>query len=261
MKFSDTTLKNGIVQTMELLLDLGDTGITANPTLFAQMTNLINNDAYDDVIAEIMKNEGTFIWDDFNYGNANLPSAAQNLSVVVGSEVSTYALPAAASPGSTDVSSFLRLIYAEVKDASGYYQRLIPIDDGVSEAPIETIFNTPGFPKYYRLLGNSITLYPTPLASQVTAIAGLKFIFQRDKIDFAVGDTTKQPGFPSIYHYLLPLIASETWAAIKGMKQLGFITQKKIKFYQNLGWGIANRDKNQKQALRSIQSRRNNQYQ
>lgn len=263
MTFSDTTNKNGIIQTMELLLDLGDTGISGNSILFKQMTNLINNDAYDDVIAEILKNEGSWTWDDFNEGNALLPVATQNLSVVAGSEVSNYALPTAASNGgggSSDASSFLRLIKVQVKDATGYFQNLIPIDEGAFLVPLETLFFSPGFPKYYKQLGTSLILYPAPLATVVTATLGLKIFFQRDKIDFTTADTTKQPGFPSIYHYLLPLKAAETWAGIKGMKQLGLIQEKIAKFTQNLGWGVANRDKDLKQSIRSVQSRRNPNY-
>lgn len=263
MDFSNTTLKNGIIQTCELLLDFPDAGISGNSTLLAQFTNLINNDAYDDVIAEILRNEGIWTWDDFNYGNAALPVASQNLSVTAGSEVSNYALPNASSVGSggsSNAASFLRLTKVQVKDAAGYYQNLLPIDESASQQPLETLFFNPGFPQWYRQMGGSLILYPAPLASQVTATNGLKVTFQRDKADFVVADTTKQPGFPSVYHYLLPLIASETWAGIKGLSRQAFIEKKKLKFYQNLGWGVANRDKDLKQAVRAAQSRRNPNY-
>ncbi len=263
MVFSDTTNKNGIIQTCELLLDLGDAGITGNTVLFKQFTNLINNDAYDDVIAEILKNEGTWLWDDFNEGNSKLPVATQNLTTTAGSEVSNYALPTGASnsgSASSDASSFLRLVKVQVKDAAGYYQNLLPIDEGAFNQPLETVFFNPGFPRYYDQVGTSLILYPAPLAASVTATNGLKVTFQRDKVDFTTADTTKQPGFPSIYHYLLPLITSETWAGIKGMRQLPFLNAKKAKFYQNLGWGIANRNKDLKQNITSAQSRHNPNY-
>lgn len=263
MDYSNTTLKNGILQTCELLLDFNDGDITSDATLKAQFTNLLNNDAYDDAIAEILKNEGTWVWDDFNEGNAKLPVATQNLTTTPGSEVSNYALPTGASASgsaSSDASSFLRLIKVQVKDASGKFQNLLPIDEGAFAQPLETVFFNPGFPQFYDQIGTSLILYPAPLAASVTATLGLKTTYQRDKVDFVVGDTTKQPGFPSIYHYLLPLMMSETYAAIKGMKQLNFITQKKLKFMQNLGWGIANRNKDLKQAITSAQSRRNPNY-
>jgi hypothetical protein len=265
MQFSDTTNKNGILQTCELLLDLGDGGITGNIILRQQFTNLINNDAYDEVVAEILKNEGSWVWDDFKEGNSLLPVGYQTLSVAAGSEVATYALPTAASGsglGNSDASSFLRLITVQVKDAAGYFQNILPIDDNAYNQPLETIFYNPAFPKWYKQIGTSITLLPAPLASQVTAVNGLKITFQRDKVDFltTTGSDTQMPGFPSIYHYLLALITSETYAAIKGMKQLNFLTQKKLKFYQNLGWGVANRNKQLPQRITSATARRNPNY-
>lgn len=248
MMYSDTSTKTGILQTCEFLLDFNDGDITGNSTLKAQFTNILNNDAYDDVVAEILKNEGTWQWDDFNEGNTKLPTSTQNLTA----DTSNYALPNAASnsgSGSSDASSFLRLLGVYVKDTAGYYQKLNPIDESATDQPLETVFATSGFPKWYDQVGTSLILYPAPTTSQVTLTNGLKTVFQRDKIDFLVSDTTKQPGFPSIYHYLLPLIMSETYAAIKGMKQLPFLTQKKLKFMQNLGWGIANRNKDLPQKI------------
>lgn len=254
MTFSNTSTKDGIIQTCELLLDLGDTGISSNSTLLAQFTNLINR-SYDNTCALILQNEGDYTWDDSNF--TNFPIATTNLVTTPGSEQADYSLPVSGAPGSTDISSFLRLIKVNVLDSGGYYQTVYPISESMVEQPLENIFFMPGFPKYYKLLGSSIFLYPAPLAAQVTATAGLKLFFQRDKIDFLSSDTTKQPGFPSIYHYLLPLEASEAWASIKGMKQLPFIQQKKQEFIHNLGWGIANRNKDQRQRLIPIQARRN----
>lgn len=255
MKYSDTTNKTGIIQTCELLLDIGDTGISGNSTLLAQFTNLVNK-SFDNVVSYIMQNEGDYTWDDFNY--SDFPIATTNLITTLGSEQSDYTLPIAAT--SADGSTFLRLIKVNVLDTAGNWQTLYPISESMVENPLETTFKPAGFPRYYKQLSNSIVLYPAPAASQVTSTAGLKVFFQRDKVDFVASDTTKQPGFPSIYHYLLPLEASETWAAIKGMKQLGFIQQKKAEFMHNLGWGIANRNKDQRQRLISISSRRNSAY-
>ena len=109
-------------------------------------------------------------------------------------------------------------------------------------------------------MGTSLILYPAPKAAVVTSTNGLKITFQRDKVDFLSSDTTKMPGFPSIYHYLLPLKASETWAGIKGMKQLPLIQQKIAKFTANLGWGVANRDKDLRQRVIGVESRRNPNY-
>ena len=256
MVYSDVTNLTGGIQFQETLLDLGNAGISGNTILLQQITTL-NNVAYDDAVFEIMKNEGQFTWDDNAYGNANLPVGTQNLTTTPGSEVSNYPLPNAGSPGSTDASSFLRLIQVQVKDAGGNWQKVNAIDESAYEYPLENIFQTPNFPLWYKMIGTSIVLYPAPLAAAVTSTGGLKMIFQRDKIDFVYGDTTKQPGFPSIYHPLLFLLGAEAWAAIKGMRQLPYIQEKIQKFYVNIGWGIANRDKSLRQRIMPRTARSN----
>ena len=251
MKFNVTVSPyNGIIQTCELLLDLGNGGISGNPVLFAQFTNLINNDAYDDVIADILRYAGDYNWDDSNYTLS--PIATVNLVTTPGSEQSVYALPVAndGTYGSTDDSSFLRLTGIKVKGADGYWSFLRNVTEDHYDIPLETVYNTPGMPVAYRELGTNVVIYPAPLASQVTATKGLRMEFIRDKVDFTVSGTdTQMPGFPSIYHYLLALKASETWAGIKGMKQLPLIQQKIAKFTANLGWGMSNREKNVRQRV------------
>lgn len=252
MVFNDTTLKNGILQNCELLLDLGDTGITGNTILKAQFTNLVNR-AYDNIVSQILQNEGDWVWDDSAYNTFPIGTT----TLVDGQ--SDYGLPRAydGTTGSQDESSFIRLITVNILDAGGKYQTVYPITETMVGTPLETIFNTSGFPKWYKLFDRSLVLYPAPLAAQVTLANGLKVFFQRDKVDFVVGDTSKQPGFPSIYHYLLALEASETWAAIKGMKQLSFVQQKKTEFMHNLGWGITNQNKDVRQRIRPYISTHN----
>lgn len=257
MIFSDTINKNGIIQTCELLLDFNDGDISGNPTLLKQFTNLANK-SYDNVTSQILQAEGDYTWDDYNF--TNFPIGATNLVTTPGSEQADYTLPVAGSPGSTDPSSFIRFIKAQIKDAYGNYQNLYDISESMTDTPLETLYKQPGFPQYYQLRSNSITLYPAPLAAQVTATAGLKIFFQRSQIDFASTDTTKQPGFPQIYHYLMPLEMSEAWAAIKGLRQLGFIENKMLEFKKNLGWGISNQNKDTRQRIIAIKSRRDNRY-
>lgn len=257
MQFSDTSLQQGIIQTCELLLDLGNGGISGNNNLLAQFVNLVNR-ANDNVISQILQMEGDWVFDDSVY--TTFPIATSNLVTTPGSEQSDYLLPKAydGSQGSQNSASFLRLIKVNVMDAGGNYQTVYPISESMVEDPLETTFKNAGFPRYYKLFKRSVFLYPAPLASQVTATNGIKIFFQRDKVDFTSSDTTRQPGFPSIYHYLLPLEASEAWAAIKGMKQLPFIQQKKAEFIHNLGWGITNQNKDVRQRIINIASRRNN---
>lgn len=70
----------------------------------------------------------------------------------------------------------------------------------------ETEFNdTPGFPRYYRLIANVINIYPAPNYSQV---ASLRIQFDRGSVSFDTTDTTKTPGFMSEFHGAVPVGAS-----------------------------------------------------
>jgi hypothetical protein len=67
-------------------------------------------------------------------------------------------------------------------------------------------------PKYYDLVGESIMLYPAPAAANVTTTAGLKLSFSRTIDEFAVTDTSTQPGFESNFHRALSIGAALDWA-------------------------------------------------
>lgn len=260
MKVSDTVVKDGIIQTCELLLDIGDGGISGNATLLQQFLNLANR-AYDNIVSQIMKYQGDYEWDDSNY--TTFPIGYVNLGTTAGSEQQDYTLPVANAgdgQGSSGINSFLRFVKAQILDTSGNYQNLTKVSETMFEASLSATFNKPGFPQYYQLMASSILLWPSPLAASVTATKGLKIYFQRNKIDFTVSALTAVPGFPEIYHYLLPLEMSEAYAAIKGMKQLTFIQSKRAEFEANLGWGMSNRNKDVRQRIQPIQMRRNRFY-
>lgn len=96
-----------------------------------------------------------------------------------------------------------------VRDISIYYnggtlyQKVFPITEeefiskGISEA---SIFSTTGTPIYYRPLGSSIKLYPTP---SYTMAQGLRVTYDRGLNNFVPTDTTKTPGFASQFHAAL----------------------------------------------------------
>jgi hypothetical protein len=54
-----------------------------------------------------------------------------------------------------------------------------------------------GVPQFYRPIGTSFKLYPTPNA---TITAGLRVSYDRGMISFASTDTVKQPGFANQFH-------------------------------------------------------------
>lgn len=81
-------------------------------------------------------------------------------------------------------------IYTNLIEITEEYLR----DNNLSEA---SLFSGTGMPKYYRPIGSSIKLYPTPNFSQDDSI---RVTFDRGATTFVSTDTTKQPGFASEFH-------------------------------------------------------------
>lgn len=86
------------------------------------------------------------------------------------------------------------------------YQKVWPITEeeftskGISEG---SIFTTTGTPLYYRPIGTSIKLYPTP---SYTMAQGLRVTYDRGLNNFVPTDTTKTPGFMSQFHAVIAVI-------------------------------------------------------
>lgn len=204
MQLSNTTDKDGLLQDCEFLTSIGDAGITGNATLLAYFKANLNN-WYLKAIAWLLESSGDWNWDDTNY--SDLPIATTDL--VLSQE--DYALPSATV--TADFSTFLKLNYVSIKDGSGYYLRLTPIDEQEYKEDLDTLFNTAGQPKYYRLIGDTIKLYPAPASGSVTTSAGLKVEYSRTPVVLA--DNGDKPSFPTIFHRILSLGASYDWAIVR----------------------------------------------
>lgn len=197
MTFSDTTNKNGAIQTCEFYCQLGDTGISGDATKLKQFTNLINV-ANSQIWHLIFQLNGGWKYDDSNY--SDLPQATQAL--VAGT--SKYALP----------STALTVARIEVMDVKGVYHNLIPMRLEEIETAVDSFLASDGMPQYYRLLGSTIELFPGPAAASVTLAAGLKVYFDRSSVSFVSSDTTKSFGFASEYHDIAPRKASIEWMKV-----------------------------------------------
>ena len=163
------------------------TKTTADDFSSADMLISINN-AYDRVASLIIKVDGRWQWDDTN--QTDLPIATTALV----SGQSDYSL----------ATSHLEITRVELKDQGGNWSFLNPIDQNDVKIALNQ-FATSGTPIAYDKLGSSVFLYPIPNYSQD---ASLKLYFQRgpDKFDSSqVTAGTKQPGFSSLYHDLIPL--------------------------------------------------------
>lgn len=110
-----------------------------------------------------------------------------------------------------------------VKDTSGVWYHLNPItleqiqDMGFSESQFLNVVSSP---RYYRLLGNSMKIYPAANYSQASS---LKIWEDRDILLFTTTDTTKTPGFATPYHEAVAVYMALQYATINSLPQAGGI--------------------------------------
>lgn len=222
MIFSSSANKTGIVEEIDFLLDQ----VTDGPTIYpiAQKTRNINR-WYDRVVSLILEADGRWEYDDSN--QTDLPIATTNL--VSGQR--DYGIAGA---------TFLRVLKVVCKDSSGTWRVLKPISKHDRDAINLLEDRNTGTPLRYDKLASSIFLDPEP---NYASTAGLKVYFQRSFVVFAVTDTTKVPGFSSLFHRLLSLGAAYDFALAKGMNTKMSILRGEIdrmevsllQFYANRG--------------------------
>jgi hypothetical protein len=200
MVYSDTTNKNGILQMIEQTTNLGDAAVTGNTVLKAYFTNLINQ-WYRTAAYYAWSVDKDWVFDDSN--QTTLPQATTTLV----NNQRDYSLP------STD----LRVRQVEVMASNGLYSSLVFMPENSPILYTEKEQENAGVPTMYRLVGNSIILYPKPDTSQVTAAAGLRVTTDRDVSPFVVSDTTKEPGFAATFHPILYYGPCLEWATVKGV--------------------------------------------
>lgn len=237
MVFNDTTNKNGMVQDIEMLLNFPDAGISGDATLLKQMTGLINQ-AYLKVAAYVMDLDPKWLWDDFNY--SDLPIATADLV----SNQEDYTLPGRYD--GANASTLMKLVKVSVKDTSGIEVVLTPTD--LSEAELNRLYTSGSIPEYYKLVGNSIKLFPKPLAGSVTLDEGLKAYFQRSPDPFTNEDTTQQPGIPEPFHRMITLEAAMDYASARGLPNLEYL-QSKFAELKTILDGFFTRNRDQKPRL------------
>lgn len=193
------------------------TGTNVSTYAAADMLIAINN-AYERVTSLILQADGRWQWDDTN--NTDFPIATTDL--------------VSAQQDYSFASTHLKLIGVSIKNQSGIWRKLLPFDaDGdlnSSSTPVSFVplvnfgptmdraefLKSPGPPQFYDLLGNSVFLYPPPdNGISVTLTAGLKLYFQRGPALFTSAEVTtgtKNPGFNSLYHDLIPLWVAYNYA-------------------------------------------------
>lgn len=191
MQFSDTSNLTGLIQSCERKTPLGSAGISGNTTLLKQFTARIN-DAGVIIWSKIFESQGAWKYDDTN--QTNLPQAYTDTTT----GTSKYALSAEA----------LTINRVDFKNSEGAYIKLESITQENIDKGLDDFLSDNGVPKYYRLVGRTIEVFPAP---SYDSTAGLKIYFDRAGISFTSSDTTAVPGFASPFHYLLATKASMEW--------------------------------------------------
>lgn len=221
MDFSDTTNKQGLVQDCDFL-------VTSDSTSYPLANKAASANRYlDEAISIILKSDGRWEWDDLTNTNESIGLADLT------ADTQGYALTSTiwSVGGGADAaltSSLLILNRVEVKDASGNWHVLIPIDQRDLIAPstgnleataslgadysLTDFKKTSGIPVYYDKSGNYLNLYPKPNYTQVDS---LKVYMQRRANQFASGDTTKRAGIAPHLHRFFSLGMAYDYAIAK----------------------------------------------
>lgn len=193
MQYSDTTNENGIIQDVERKINMGSTWISSSTERLKEFTSYANEEM-SRIWHKIWSVYAGWQYDDSN--QTDLPQASTNLTA----GTSKYSLPEEA----------LTVKRIDVTDSNGNVTKNIPLLTEQMESGVDS--TETGSPMAYRLLGDTIQLYPTPESSVTN---GLKVFFDRNVTDFDYTDTTKKPGFASPYHELVSLGMAIRWLKIK----------------------------------------------
>lgn len=195
---------------------LCDSDATTYP--IADKTRRVNT-AYQELVGEIITQDGTWQFDDTNY--TDLPRG--KMTLVEGQEDYEFA------------SEYLSIDAIEILNKAGtQYQRIKPLDHhelgGVSP---QEYFGTDssgnpskGFPEFFDVVGDTIFLYPAPTSTSMTLTNGLRIWFKRNVDLFTTTDNTQEPGLPSPYHVILAYMAAIPYCMTYKKDRVAFYEQK-----------------------------------
>ena len=186
---------------------LADSMVKSNSTSFsiAEKTRYANMGVrliWSDIFAVY----GGWIYDDSNL--SDLPVATADLVA----NQQFYSLP-------TTIMS--HLISVEFQNVGGTWIPLTPItiekvnQNGYADSEF---LKTSAVPMFYRPIATGINLYPPANFSQIQS---LRIHISRDISSFAVGDTTKTPGFDPLFHEGVALYMALRYSQANGLAAAG----------------------------------------
>ncbi len=195
--FSDSSTNLGLVQDV-----LFRTNTDVNQFPLKDITRYLN-EAYSRVANIIIQADGRMQWDDANH--SDMPIATFDL---VASQTSYEIFSSAPSA----LQDWLMIDRFEIKDANGNWYKLNQMDKRNTKIAMSEYMSEPSTPIEYDLNGTSIWFYPP---TDYNSTNGGKIYFNRAPSYFASTDTTKRPGFATIFHPFLSIYAAHQWNKIK----------------------------------------------
>ena len=202
MQFSDTTNKDGIIQTCEEYCGFGDAGISGDAVWLKKFTGYINN-AYWKAWTIILAAQNGWDLDDPNLDDEDF--------------IKTYNLVATEQYIDLDIQAnkILRMKSVRVQyDTNGAWYKAELINESELGQPTDTTTIARQFiktrPKYNQV-GRLLGLWPIP---DTSVTSGLSIQFDREFDPFVSTDTVQVPGFDTPYHDIIPLIASLKWLKV-----------------------------------------------
>lgn len=195
MQFSDTTTRQGLIQSCEDYCGFAPAGISGDSTKLQTFTRLIN-EGYKKVASIIFKCDGRWQWDDTNQTDDSTSDG--NLST----GVSKYDILLASPAVNQD---WLEVERVEILDSDDNSKKLRPINRTDIGCSLDEFMDVASTPEYFDWTGSQIRFFPAPDYDKTD---GFTIYFKRAPLLFATTDTTKRPGINSLYHNYLALYAS-----------------------------------------------------
>jgi hypothetical protein len=147
----------------------------------------------------IVSADGVWDWDDTN--QSNLPQATTNLNA---NQADYQVMDETPSSG----QDWLEITGVNLKDSSGNWYKLKYKANKDFSKPKQERDTTTGKPITYYFNGTQLFLDPMP---NYSSNGGLEVLFNRAPLEFSSSDTTKRPGFNSLFHEYLVLKPTYWW--------------------------------------------------
>jgi hypothetical protein len=196
MVFNDASAKLGLIQDISFL-----TGVDINKYPLADRTRNINS-WNSKVWSWVFEAYGGWQFDD---DNSSAPTTTPSGTINLFSGTSVYGLP-------TGALTVRKVDILQSDGVSSISLEPLPLEKiGVAEAEF---LKTAGTPRFYRLVGDVIKLYPGP---NYSGTSYLKVFFDREMLAFDAADTTEVPGFAAPFHRILSIGASLDYAIANGV--------------------------------------------